>query len=270
MRNPGGLKMGLKWNAFRFGICIFVHALSANAQGINQLEVSNPFNQYFFVNSPKITLQEITEENAPENATTHTYANSHSQAAGLSRAALNSGGGGLAIADLALKVWQIIVDNRAVANVETLSTSALPKVVHQDWESMTGWKPERTVKFKLAVTNLLGMNVVEMDYSVRLLFGGSVGGKGLYIASAQVIPDKVNVLWGYNLEVTVNAAAVYNIGTVRSPVAAIDLDVNYHYGNPFGSASGSNRYLVRGDGLMKDQTNGKTYFPGSTHLVASH
>jgi hypothetical protein len=140
---------------------------------------------------------------------------------------LSGGSSGLAIADVALKIWDIIEQNKAVANVEMAGTSALPKIANQNWQVMTGWKPERSVRFSLEIKNLFGMKVVELQYDVHLIYGGSVNGKGLYVASARVLPSNVSVLWGYNLDVNVNVASVYNVGTAQNPVAAIDLDVQY-------------------------------------------
>ena len=43
------------------------------------------------------------------------------------------GGGGLAIADIALRVWSIIQDNRAVLNVSRQNSKALPVLAKSDW-----------------------------------------------------------------------------------------------------------------------------------------
>jgi hypothetical protein len=181
-----------------------------------------------------------------------------------------SSGGALGIAQVALQVWDIIQSNRAVANVDMVSASALPNAANQNWQSITGWKPEKAIRFSTQIKNLYGMTVIDFSYDVRVLSGGTLRGKGLYIASARVLPFKVKVLWGYTLNMNVKVAAIYNARTESNPLAAMDLDVQYEYSSILRKDSGTNSYLVRGDGLLKDVTGNKILVPGSTAVASSH
>jgi hypothetical protein len=164
--------------------------------------------------------------------------------------------GPLAIIDLLFKAWNIVKDGAPVVNIGSKNASALPYVSSGRWEVLSGWKSERSITYRIVVGNVYGIDTVDFEYKVNLIYGGNVGGKGKYIASARVIPSKVDVLWGYNLDVTVEVPNVYNVATPENPVAAITLDVNYKVSTILRSTSYTNSYELRGDGTMK--SNGKT------------
>ncbi|MBU6154957.1 MAG: hypothetical protein KGP28_11695, partial [Bdellovibrionales bacterium] len=44
----------------------------------------------------------------------------------------------MSIAEIALKVWDIIQDNQAVLNVSTVNAKALPRLAKDHWEKLTG------------------------------------------------------------------------------------------------------------------------------------
>ncbi len=170
------------------------------------------------------------------------------------------GGGGLAIADIALRVWSIIQDNRAVLNVSRQNSKALPVLAKSDWTALTGWKPEQGIELSMTVENLYGIDVIELSYVVSVIYGGSVRGTGQYIAAARVIPKKIDVLWGFNMDVNVAEVAIQNIGTEKNPHAAVTLDVGVTYGSILSQTSFTNSYRLQGNGVIADLTNGKAYF----------
>ncbi len=170
------------------------------------------------------------------------------------------GGGGLAIADIALRVWSIIQDNRAVLNVSRQNSKALPVLAKSDWRALTGWKPEHGIELSMTVENLYGMDVIDLSYVVSVIYGGSVRGTGQYIAAARVIPKNINVLWGFNMDVNVAEVAIQNIGTEKNPQGAVTLDVGVTYGSILSQTSFTNSYRLQGNGVIADLTNGKAYF----------
>jgi hypothetical protein len=112
----------------------------------------------------------------------------------------------------------------------------------------------------MTVENLYGMDVLELSYVVSVIYGGSVRGAGQYIAAARVIPKKINVLWGFNMDVNVAEVAIQNIGTEKNPHAAVTLDVGVTYGSILSQTSFTNSYRMQGNGVIADLTNGKSYF----------
>ena len=164
----------------------------------------------------------------------------------------------MAIADVFFKVWDIIKQGAPVVNVQYKNVNALPNLADNNWTALTGWKSERTVVFGVSTENLYGIKTVDLQYKVKLLYGGGVKGKGQYIASARVVPTKVDVIWGYNLDVTVEVPSILNLASNEDPLAAINLDVTYKISTILRSYSESNSYHLRGDGLFK--ADGVTQF----------
>jgi hypothetical protein len=166
----------------------------------------------------------------------------------------------MGIADLALKAWEIIQDNKAVLNVSSMNAKALPNLAKDHWEVLTGWKPEHGVEYRLEIKNLYGITVVDLVYEVRLIYGGSVRGVGKYIASARVIPKSVNVLWGFGLDVLVREVAVQNLRTETNPFASIVLEVALSYGSIMKRSSETMTYRLNADGEIQDLATGAVYF----------
>ncbi len=166
----------------------------------------------------------------------------------------------MSIADLALKVWGIVQDNKAVLNVDKFNSKALPYIANNRWEMLTGWKPQNVLEYSFVIENLYGIKVIEMKYDVRLIYGGGVKGAGKYIASARVVPKYIDVLWGFGLDVAVKEAAIQNLGTEKRPFAAITLDVGMTWGSILQKTSETITYRLDADGAIHDQTNGQSYF----------
>jgi len=168
----------------------------------------------------------------------------------------------MAIAQLLTTIWDIIVQGKPVANVQYKNATALPNVAEGKWEMLTGWKTQRTVVFSTSVTNLLGIKTVDLEYKVELLFGGSVNGKGRYVASARVVPSKVSVLWGYNLDLSVQVPVIVNIGSQDDPLAALRMDAIYKISTLVKSYSETQSYELHGDGFMA--ANGKEIYAATS------
>ena len=175
--------------------------------------------------------------------------------------------GPLMIADLVLRVWSIIVANKPVVTVDSKAANALPLLAKDHWEQLTGWKPERWIGLTTTIKNGFGMRVIDLSYQVRLIYGGSVHGQGLYIASAQVVPTSINVLWGFNLNVMVDVASVVNVGTAESPAGQITLNVTKIYGSTFASHTEVSRFTVNAAGMMKNATTDQVYFSSNQKLL---
>lgn len=157
----------------------------------------------------------------------------------------------MAIADIIFKIWDIIKDGKPVVNVQYKNANALPNIANRKWEALTGWKNERSMTFGVSTENLYGIKTVDLEYKVKLLYGGGVKGKGQYIASARVVPTKVDVKWGYNLDVSVEVPSILNLASIDDPLAAINMDVTYKISTILRSYSESNSYELRGNGMMK-------------------
>lgn len=178
------------------------------------------------------------------------------------------------IAQLLMKAWDLVIEGKPVVNIEVKNASALPIMADYNWSMLTGWRAERIVKWPLRIKNLYGQTPVRMDTAVRLLYGGSARGRGMYIASARVIPSNVEVWNGYNLDVSVNVPSVINVsGREDDPIAQITLEINYKLRSHLGSitikkSEWNEIFKVQGDGYFLDYKYGKEFFQPVYHAPA--
>lgn len=165
---------------------------------------------------------------------------------------------GLDIVSTFVKVWDIVKENRPVVGMDTDKfATALPEIAYTDWKAVGGWKPERNILVSTSYINLYGWEVVRFDYQVKLLFGGNVRGRGLYIASARIVPTKVDVAWGYTLNVVASAPTVLNIRTPENPLAMIQLVIKYTIATILKEDTTTDTYQVQGDGKIVDTKKNK-------------
>lgn len=172
------------------------------------------------------------------------------------------------IAQALFKVWDIVVENKPVVNIESKSVSALPVGADYHWSRLTGWMPERVVRQKLTIKNLYRMKTIEMEYAIRLMYGGGYRGRGQYIASARVVPYNVKVLWAYNMDVKVEVASVTNVGREDDPNAAIVLEIVWKVRTLAKRDEWKEQYLLQGDGFFRNQQTGEVYFEAKEHIPA--
>jgi hypothetical protein len=164
--------------------------------------------------------------------------------------------------DVASYAWQVVQDNKPTATLNTASSSAMPAAAKQNWSLVVFRQPERIIHFQTSIKNHYGVEMINLQYEIDVLPGGTYNGVGMYIGYANVVATNVTVKWGYTLNMKAQVTAVYNAGSADNPVAAIALDVKYDYETMISARSETNSYLVRGDGLMQDKTSGKILLPG--------
>ena len=158
-----------------------------------------------------------------------------------------------AILDTALKIWNIVEKNRPVVTVASATyATALPKISENRWDTVGGWQKERNFTYTTDYVNGFGMNTIHVSYQVKVVYGGNVKGKGLFIAAARIVPISVKALWGYNLNVSVSAPVVFNVRTPEDPIAAIQLNVIYDIKTVLSEDITTDTYQVQGDGKIID------------------
>jgi len=155
----------------------------------------------------------------------------------------------LEVVKLGLQVWDVFERNKAVVSAQSAYASALPRG-QTDWTKMSGWKPSTGVTIEHIFKNILGMQVVDLKYSVSQTAGGNYAGRGRYIASVQVIPVHVEALWGYTVNMKTDIGQAVNMGTVQEPVAALDLDVSWSVHNILKVTHVTESYRALGTGQL--------------------
>jgi hypothetical protein len=153
-----------------------------------------------------------------------------------------------------LKVWQVIADNKAVADLSSSSASALPKGL-TEWQQIVGWQTNSSEVFQYNVKDPLGIGMVSYKYRLIYNYGGKLsvnGVTGQYIADLRVQPDSVWVNVGNHFDTSVSVSDnVLNVGTAENPIAGMTVVHRMHFHNWNRDTVQEDTYIVRADGLYK-------------------
>jgi hypothetical protein len=113
------------------------------------------------------------------------------------------------------------------------------------------WSMPAKRTYQLTLKNLYGIAVVTFRYSVIFSYNGSYNGTGKYITAAQIQPDYVNVLWGFDFSATMKLSGIQNQGTKQNPTAAATLRMEYTASNVINSRTIGDTYFITGRGGFK-------------------
>jgi len=148
---------------------------------------------------------------------------------------------------LGQKVWDLVRNNQPVVNVKTQTVSVLP-LSKPNWTEMETWRGPVAKSYTVAAKNLYGMTVISHTYTVAFHHGGSLGGRGKFLANATIIPTNINVSWGFTLNSKVNVGQPLNTGTMADPVPGLDLGLEWSMSSVLKKSQGTDQFYVRGDG----------------------
>ena len=148
---------------------------------------------------------------------------------------------------LGQKVWDLVRNNQPVVNVKTQTVSILP-LSKPNWTEMETWRGPAAKSYTVAAKNLYGMTVISHTYTVAFHHGGSLGGRGKFLANATIIPTNINVSWGFTLNSKVNVGQPLNTGTMADPVPGLDLGLEWSMSSVLKKSQGTDQFYVRGDG----------------------
>jgi hypothetical protein len=122
------------------------------------------------------------------------------------------------------KIVEVIKAGEPTLNVEKQSWSVLPKGVSQP-ELLSEWKGPAQQGYRLTLKNLYGITVVEVRFISNAVYAGRYEGKGAYLTHLTVIPTYVDVKWGFNVDMTLEALEPLNFGTPEEPIAGFSFAV---------------------------------------------
>lgn len=154
------------------------------------------------------------------------------------------------IINMGKKIWAIVEANKPVVNVATDYANALPFGVN-GWENLATWREPVVREYRASFRNLYGTNVVDFTFRVMFTPGGSVGGHGLYLANATVLPAHLAVAWGYKFNAQMSIAGVMNAGSTADPVAAMQLQLHWSVDTVMKHEQRTENFYVKGDGTYK-------------------
>lgn len=159
------------------------------------------------------------------------------------------------IINMGKKVWAIVEAGKPVVNMTTNVASAVPQGLSR-WDQLGGWEIPKARVYRAVYKNGYGASVVEFKYRVIYTYGGNVGGKGRYLTQVTVVPDTLNVAWGYTFNAEVTVPSVVNMGNSTDPMAGMELMVHWKVDTVMKHSESSTSYFVKGDGSFVDMTNG--------------
>jgi hypothetical protein len=130
-----------------------------------------------------------------------------------------------------------IVPNENGRAVDPMSLEYMRGPKRQTW----------TVVYK----NIYGMAVVTLRYSAVFNCGGSYNGKGAYITNAQIIPEYINVLFGFDYDVTMRVAGIQNSGSRQDPIAGATLVLSHSARSVMNTRISEEKIFISGRGQLQ-------------------
>jgi len=157
------------------------------------------------------------------------------------------------IINIAAKIWKIIKDNAPVVNITTKYATAVPKGI-QSWTELSNWSKPKAYTYGFYAKNLYGITVIDVRYKVVYTCNGDYKGKGKYLTGVTIIPEKVNVAWGYRFDMSAEVpdTTVTNVGSYANPLAALQLRLAWAIATVLKETRGTSIYYIQGDGYMNE------------------
>jgi hypothetical protein len=158
------------------------------------------------------------------------------------------------IVALGEEIYKLVKKGEPVLKTSYTPISVLPKVNNAPVSIMDteNWRAPVKYTYRVTCENLYGMDVVSFKYSVIYSYGGSYNGKGLYLTSAQVVPDSVSVAWGYNFDANMRLGGIQNLGTKENPIASAILQLEYTISTVLKADKDVYSYHITGRGGFKE------------------
>ena len=137
---------------------------------------------------------------------------------------------GLSLAKVILigkKVWEIVEANKPVVNIAYDYVSAIPEGLSNP-RHLDHFSGLNQTSYRMFGKNLYGITVYDVVYTVVHQYGGNYQGEGKYLTTVAIVPSKVDVLWGYTVDMKTRALPATNVGSRYKPVAAMGLEMDFN------------------------------------------
>ncbi|MGE0173774.1 MAG: hypothetical protein AB7T49_13335 [Oligoflexales bacterium] len=192
------------------------------------------------------------DKQSSEITTTITEVPTPTHLLGITRLACNPTGGALfagieigVIINIAKMVWDIIKENRPVANVCIDYANALPKGI-TDVTQLNGFSQLQFKSYNYQAKNALGV-LADITYTVVHQFGGQYQGKGKFLSTVSIIPSNLHVSWGQNVDFRTTNVAATNVGTETDPIGSIVMETQLEVSSVFSKTHKTQIFQVNGD-----------------------
>lgn len=157
------------------------------------------------------------------------------------------------IVNIASKIWDIVKDNAPAVNIQTKYATAYPEGVTSAAQ-LAGWSRPKSYVYGFYAENLYGVTTIDVKYRVSYTYNGNYKGVGKFLTAVAVIPEKVQVSWGYRFHMSalVPDSTVTNVGSHLNPVAALQMKLNWTMATPLKQVDGTSVYYIEGDGYYQE------------------
>ena len=153
------------------------------------------------------------------------------------------------------EIYKIVEAGKPVINTTYAPISVLPFGTKYGKEitpmNLSSWKAPKFVKFKVTYKNGYNQQVVDFTYNINMSYGGKFDGKGAYITNAQIVPENINVVWGYTFNAKMSLVGLTNTGTDEEPIAGATLVLSYSVSTLIKEDRNNITIFIGGDGVIQ-------------------
>lgn len=152
------------------------------------------------------------------------------------------------------EVWKIVEKGKPVANVEKTNVlHVLPTA--EDGKAilpyeLEQWSMPKISKYRTTFKNSFGMKVIDFIYSIQYQYGGKYNQSGNYLTGITIIPNYVDVSWGFEFDVESKVLNISNLNTLTDPTGAMTLQIKYKSKSAFKTIEKRAVFTVAGDGQI--------------------
>ena len=147
-------------------------------------------------------------------------------------------------------VYNLVKLSQPTVQTNLPPISVVPAVEGNIIFEIEKWKGPRIKQYEFVMENMLGLDVVTFTYKVHYFYGGSYQGKGEYIKGFAVVPDRIQVLMGYDLDANLSLVEIANKGTSESPKPSMTAVLRMKVDGPVDIQEFSHFFMVQGDGTL--------------------
>lgn len=215
---------------------------------------ANPERDSSFYTISKVEVSELSHDLILDTQIQRTVTEAYIENAKTSPAQIETAGKVISTARdlvaLGEDIYRLVSKGKPNVTTSYDPISVIPKVDGKPVELMDteSWSMPSKRSYQLVLKNLYGVSVITFRYSVIFSYNGSYDGKGAYLTAAQIQPDYVNVLWGFDFNATMKLGGIQNQGTRANPIAAATLRMEYTASNVMNSRTIGDTFFITGKG----------------------
>lgn len=147
-------------------------------------------------------------------------------------------------------VYKLVIKGKPSNKTDYTPISVIPKINGEpvDLLDTENWKNPIKRTYRISYKNVYGIQVVTFRFSVLFGYGGSYDGKGAYLTGAQIIPEEVNTLFGFDFSATMKLGGIMNQGTRANPVAVAILNLEHTVNSLMVAHTRTDSFMITGRG----------------------